>query len=183
MQKRWLLGISIFFSTMGMLAAADSTVSLVIDTHSSVMVIRGSAEGDIGLTDIAIGRYGVTRDKRRGDNMTPLGKYRVAWITDNSSFGTFIGIDYPNKRDAQRGFRKGVINERERRAILRAHRQGKVPSQKTALGGYLGIHGVGEGDPEVHRLYNWTRGCVAVTNEQLSQILSLISVGTPVEIR
>lgn len=168
---------------LGLSALAESPVALLVDTRSAVMVLHGTAMKNIGLTEVAIGRYGVTRDKRRGDNMTPLGRYRVAWIRKDGSFGTFIGIDYPSPSDAERGFRTGVINERERRDILRAHRSGKIPPQDTPLGGYLGIHGLGDGDPDVHRLYNWTRGCIAITNEQMNQVLPLITIGTPVVIR
>ncbi len=183
MRKPWLYLVTMLLSAPGCASAADAPVSLVIDSLSGVMVVRGGPYGNVELTDIAVGRYGVTRDKRRGDNMTPLGKYRVAWITHQSEFGTFVGIDYPSPRDAERGLRTGVIGEREYRAILRAHRAGEVPPQNTALGGYLGIHGLGDGDLDIHRRYNWTRGCVAVTNEQMDRILGLIGVGTPVEIR
>jgi lipoprotein-anchoring transpeptidase ErfK/SrfK len=60
---------------------------------------------------------------------------------------------------------------------------GKTPPQHTPLGGYIGIHGVGSGDPEVHRAYNWTNGCVALTNAQIDILAEWARAGTPVEIR
>jgi hypothetical protein len=34
-----------------------------------------------------------------------------------------------------------------------------------------------------HRLFDWTLGCIAVTDEEIDEVWSLVSVGTPVEIR
>jgi len=34
-----------------------------------------------------------------------------------------------------------------------------------------------------HRLYDWTLGCVAVTDPEIDEIWNLVPVGTPVEIR
>ncbi len=34
------------------------------------------------------------------------------------------------------------------------------------------MHGIGEGDPEVHAAYDWTQGRIALTNNQSDQLLS-----------
>ena len=47
----------------------------------------------------------------------------------------------------------------------------------------IGIHGIGNGDIEVHKEYNWTNGCVALTNEEIDELVKWINIGTPVEIR
>ena len=49
--------------------------------------------------------------------------------------------------------------------------------------GNIGIHGVGSGDLDVHREYNWTNGCVALTNAQIDILAQWAHIGTPVEIR
>ena len=50
----------------------------------------------------------------------------------------------------------------------------------TTLGGLIGIHGIGKGDPRVHRDFNWTFGCVALTNEQIDQLRPWVRLGTRV---
>ena len=48
------------------------------------------------------------------------------------------------------------------------------------------IHGLPNGMGWIgsaHRLYDWTLGCVAVTNPEIEEIWNLVPVGTPVEIR
>jgi len=34
-----------------------------------------------------------------------------------------------------------------------------------------------------HRLYDWTLGCIAVTDSEIEEIWKLVPAGTPVEIR
>jgi L,D-peptidoglycan transpeptidase YkuD (ErfK/YbiS/YcfS/YnhG family) len=48
------------------------------------------------------------------------------------------------------------------------------------------IHGLGAkfGWPgAAHRDYDWTEGCVAVTNEEIDEVWPIVARGTPVEIR
>lgn len=35
----------------------------------------------------------------------------------------------------------------------------------------------------LHRQYNWTEGCIAVTDSEIEEIWKLVPVGTPIEIR
>jgi len=51
------------------------------------------------------------------------------------------------------------------------------------LGGGIGIHGIGRGDLDIHRQYNWTNGCVALDNDQITDLARWIGVGTRVVIR
>jgi L,D-peptidoglycan transpeptidase YkuD (ErfK/YbiS/YcfS/YnhG family) len=62
------------------------------------------------------------------------------------------------------------------------HHYGQPP-QNTILGGAIGIHGIGNGDPEIHKRFHWTEGCVAVTNEQIERLAELVDIGTRVVIR
>ena len=84
---------------------------------------------------------------------------------------------------ADRALVDGRIDEAQWQAIRRADQAGEVPSQNTPLGGMIGIHGIGDGDRGVHRDFNWTNGCVALTNEEIDELLRWVKIGTPVEIR
>jgi len=94
-----------------------------------------------------------------------------------------LGLTYPDQPTADRALQDGRISEAQWQDIRRAHEAGKTPSQHTPLGGYIGIHGLGRGDMDVHQQYNWTNGCVALTNKQIDQLLKWVRIGTPVEIR
>ena len=120
---------------------------------------------------------------RRGDETTPLGVFHVAWIDRHSHFGTFYGLDYPSASIARRAYAEGVISQAERDAIIKALRQHRTPPQNTPLGGRLGIHGIGRGDPAIQQSINWTDGCVALNNQQILQLSRWVRVGTRVVIR
>lgn len=68
-------------------------------------------------------------------------------------------------------------------AILAAAKEGEMPPQDTILGGAIGIHGIGRGSLKIHRIINWTDGCVALTNEQLRDFSRHAEVGMRVTIR
>jgi murein L,D-transpeptidase YafK len=72
-------------------------------------------------------------------------------------------VSYPNAEDRERAAQLGV-----------------------QPGGAIMIHGLPNGMGKLgaaHRLYDWTLGCIAVTDEEIDEIWSLVPVRTPVEIR
>jgi L,D-peptidoglycan transpeptidase YkuD (ErfK/YbiS/YcfS/YnhG family) len=42
---------------------------------------------------------------------------------------------------------------------------------------------VGKGSLAIHRVANWTGGCVAVENGQIQRLTGIVRIGTVVEIR
>jgi murein L,D-transpeptidase YafK len=158
-------------------------IRIVIDTKALTLQVLQDEREILAFSDIAIGRYGTSTDRRRGDNQTPLGHFSIAWITDNTSFYRFFGFRYPSKEYAERAFKAGHLDKKTWDQIRRALAAGRLPPQDTILGGNLGIHGIGKGDINVHKQYNWTNGCIALTNEQIDRLTVWIKIGTPVEIR
>jgi Uncharacterized protein conserved in bacteria len=51
-----------------------------------------------------------------------------------------------------------------------------MPPQKTALGGEIYIHGSGSAS-------DWTRGCIALEDEEMKELFDAVPVGAPVEIK
>lgn len=158
-------------------------IRIVVDTKASTLQVLQDDRAVLVLSDIAIGRYGTSLDRRMGDNTTPLGHFKIAWITDNTSFHRFFGFNFPTKEYADRAFRSGQLDQKTRNKIHKALAAGRLPPQNTILGGSLGIHGIGNGDINVHKQYNWTNGCVALTNDQIDLLTVWVRIGTPVEIR
>jgi murein L,D-transpeptidase YafK len=156
---------------------------IVIDSESDRLTIYRKNLPAIEFKNIAFGAAGVREKVRSGDDITPRGNYTIGWVKYPSKFSIFIGLTYPSIADAERGYRRGVINVATFERIRGAHAQGRVPPQDTPLGGFIGIHGVGKGSIEIHRLANWTAGCIAVENEQIELLSRLVKPGTQVEIR
>jgi len=164
-------------------AEAKDPVWLLVETDiGKLSVMRGNRPVDV-FKNIAVGQKGTTKEKLRGDRKTPLGKYRIGWINSKSRYYRFFGFNYPSIDDAKRGYYAGIITSQTFRALLRAAYKNLRPGQNTPLGGQLGIHGLGKGDTALHRKYNWTRGCVALTNQQVERLSRWIEVGTMVEVR
>ena len=102
-------------------------------------------------------------DKRReGDGKTPEGWYRTSdkpW----SSFAAAIAVHYPNVADAHDAHRGGLISRRVRDEIVTAHDRGRIPPQRTTMGGEILIHGGGS-------TRDWTLGCVALDDDDLNTL-------------
>ena len=135
---------------------------------------------------ISHGRGGKGTKIRAGDNKTPIGTYRVVKFKSNSKFHFFIQLNYPNPLDAWRGYRNEIISADEFKRINLAYKRNSLPPQDTGLGGYIGIHGIGQTTAEkseIHEAHNWTEGCIAVTNEEINELRKYIFLGTKVVIR
>ena len=115
----------------------------------------------------------------RGDGRTPVGNYYVSDKRANSPFHRFLGISYPNIDDAERGFAEHLISADQWADILFANLQHEPPPAHTALGGRVGIHGLGGRRAEG---IDWTAGCIAVTDEDIDYLFRVVPVGAPVKI-
>jgi murein L,D-transpeptidase YafK len=112
---------------------------------------------------VALGRGGLAPKEREGDGRTPEGHYIIDSRTAESHYHKALHVSYPNAEDRKRAAKLGV-----------------------APGGAIMIHGLPNGMGWVgaaHRLYDWTLGCIAVTDEEIDEIWDLVPIGTPVEIR
>jgi lipoprotein-anchoring transpeptidase ErfK/SrfK len=98
-----------------------------------------------------------------GDGATPEGRYRVVQEKRRGAtiYYKALLLDYPNALD--------------RREFSAARRAGQI-SRRSSIGGLIEIHGEGG------RGQDWTKGCVALTNRDMDELLRLVGNGTPVTI-
>jgi murein L,D-transpeptidase YafK len=160
----------------------DELWVLVDDREASLTVYRGSAILE-RFAPISLGRGGARAERRRGDNATPLGEFRVNRFNRESDWHIFIGIDYPTATHARMALESGVYSQQDYDDFFAYYRRHGYPPQDTVLGGFIGLHGVGKGDQDIHRRFHWTQGCVAMTDEQVERLDGLIGIGTRVVIR
>ena len=161
---------------------SDELWVLIDDKEATLSVFRGNALLE-RFVPISLGRAGAKTQRVRGDNVTPMGEFRVNRFNYESQWRTFIGIDYPTPAHARMALEKGIYSQTDYDDYFDYYRRYGPPPQNTALGGAIGIHGLGSADPDIHGRYHWTQGCVAVTNEQIDRLASLVGVGTRVVIR
>jgi murein L,D-transpeptidase YafK len=156
-----------------LLATGQATAAetwLLIDTGERVLQVMDGEQAVRRFDNIAIGRGGAASRRARGDTQTPLGTFRISSIRKETRYHRFFGISFPALDDARRAQAAGQISEADLAAIRRAHELGQEPPSSTPLGGNIGIHGLGEGDPRIHADFNWTDGCIALSNEQIDEL-------------
>ncbi|MBK9164302.1 MAG: L,D-transpeptidase [Acidobacteria bacterium] len=135
-------------------------------------------DGELLIAEFGIG-LGLAPDGDKaieGDGRTPEGDFYVFTKNPESRFFLSLGISYPSREDAERGFAEGLISEEEHRAIADATDEKRMPPQKTKLGGEIYIHGGGEKS-------DWTEGCIALKNNEMQALFDAIPIGTPVTIK
>jgi tetratricopeptide (TPR) repeat protein len=122
------------------------------------------SKGEILKTyKIALGGNPIGPKERQGDNKTPEGTYIIDSRNKDSRYHLSLRISYPNEKDKKRAKELGF-----------------------SPGGDIMIHGIKNGFSWVgdfHTEIDWTKGCIAVTDEEIEEIARLAPNGTIVEIR
>jgi murein L,D-transpeptidase YafK len=124
-----------------------------VDIYDGGRLVR-SYRADMG--------YRSVNDKlRSGDAATPEGRYRVTAKKPGSTYYKALALNYPNDED--------------RAEFARQRRLGRIP-RGASMGGLIEIHGDGG------RGKDWTKGCVALANDDMDDLFRRAGVGTPVTI-
>lgn len=107
---------------------------------------------------IRLGNAPVGAKHFQGDGKTPEGSYRIDRRNVRSQYFRSLGVSYPNRSDR-----------------ARAARRGKSP------GGDIFVHGQPNG---LNRTldYDWTAGCIALSNEHMAELWAAIPIGCPIRI-
>ncbi len=161
-------------------SAACERVERIVVRRAERELVATCAGGGERRIAVALAR-GTGPKRQSGDQSLPEGDYQIAGPVRPSRFHRFLPIDYPTPADADRALAEGRLSLEDREAIVRAHEQGRLPPQETALGGHLGFHGEGErwrGDLDL----DWTEGCVAMSDSEIEWLGDRAPPGTPVRI-
>ena len=111
---------------------------------------------------IALGKQPKGHKTTEGDQRTPEGLYFLDFILEDSKYYRSIHISYPNAQDL----------ENARRFNLNP-------------GGNIKIHGLKNGETKSAayiQSFDWTNGCIALTNQEMDEFIELVEPGTPIEI-
>ena len=139
----------------------NGTYAVIIDksAHKTYLVGNGHI---IRTYKCDLGRNPGHQKMLSGDGATPEGRYQITQVRHRGSkYYKALPINYPNDEDRAR--------------FERNKKQGFL-SRRARIGGYIEIHGSGG------RNEDWTEGCVALSNDQMDEIMKYTTVGTPVTI-
>lgn len=160
------LAAAVMLATAGFVATAAAAVpkadKIVVVKHEQRLYLMRDGEV-LKSYRVALGRHPRGTKLYEGDGRTPEGRYVLDARNPDSRFYRAFHVSYPNAAD------------RERAREL----------HQTA-GGLIMIHGLPLERPNWgadHWMYNWTTGCIAVTDREMDEIWDSVDVGTPIEIR
>lgn len=143
------------------LPAATQITAIAVDKKAHSLTLMDGAKV-VRVYRISIGRGGLAPKQREGDHLTPEGAYQLDKRNPKSWFHFALHISYPNPGDIERASGLGVSPG----SMIELH----------GLPRYLGFIG------SLHRLIDWTDGCVAVTDPEIDDIGRVVHDGTPITI-
>ncbi|WP_028865633.1 L,D-transpeptidase family protein [Psychromonas aquimarina] len=111
---------------------------------------------------VAFGANPKGHKQQEGDEKTPQGTYVLDYKKENSSFYRAMHISYPNRQDLENAKANGV-----------------------SAGGFIMIHGQRNWlswFSAITQQFNWTNGCIALTNSEMDEFMELVNVGTKIQI-
>lgn len=112
---------------------------------------------------VALGRNPVGDKEQIGDNRTPEGVFRIEGRNPNSKYHLSLRISYPDSIHRMRAIRRGF----EPGGDIMIH---GLPDEQSSLG-------------PAHRDFDWTNGCIAVTNTEIEELWKVVHDGTPIQIK
>ncbi|WP_263409198.1 L,D-transpeptidase family protein [Terriglobus tenax] len=129
-------------------------------SHTLYLLSKGTV---LKSYQVALGRGGLAPKRKRDDNLVPEGIYSLTGRNEYSAFHRSLRIGYPTP-----------VQNAEARAA------GVDPGSDVMLHGICnGLGWLGR----VHRTVDWTRGCIAVTDDEIEEIWRAVPNGTPIDIR
>ncbi|WP_444931263.1 murein L,D-transpeptidase family protein [Microbulbifer sp. SSSA002] len=153
--------LTILLLTFASAANANITLVQVIKSENLMRLLDGSKI--VRSYHVALGGQPQGHKQQEGDERTPEGLYTLDYKKEDSSYYRAMHISYPNAEDRSRAEARGV-----------------------SPGGFIMVHGqrnrLGWLAPLSQR-FNWTDGCIALTNDEMDEFMSLVQTGTPIEIR
>ena len=142
---------------------AEETVDSVLVDKSEEKLFLLSGDTIVAEYSVAFGGDPKGHKQKEGDEKTPEGHYILDYKKSDSSFYKAIHISYPNEADKNAAAALGV----DPGGLIMIH------GQRNGLGWLAWIT----------QLFNWTDGCVGVTNSDMDEIWDAVAENTPIEIR
>jgi murein L,D-transpeptidase YafK len=134
---------------------------LVVKSESRLYLLKGGEE--LASFRVAFGGNPKGHKQQGGDGRTPEGRYVLDYKNAGSAYYKSIHVSYPNIKDRESAKKRDV-----------------------SPGGDIMIHGQknrwGWLSPIAQR-FNWTDGCIALTNKEMDVVWKAVKVGTPIEIK
>jgi murein L,D-transpeptidase YafK len=120
------------------------------------------------------------------DFATPVGTYQICSIEKSDNYYLKFRLNYPNINDITEALRKNMITQKDFDELKFEFYYEECPTLDTPLGNDVSIHGIGEYNVIFKNLpfvYNWTDGSIALSNEDIDELSTVVKKGTKVVIK
>lgn len=141
---------------------ADIKADKVVVEKSGKTLSLYQGERLLKTFSVVFGANPIGHKQQEGDKRTPEGNYILDFKKIDSAFYKAIHISYPNTQDIENAKRSGV-----------------------SAGGAIMIHGQKNyfgWASFLTQFFNWTNGCIALSNGDMEFVWSTVDEGTPIEI-
>ena len=161
MARRSVALAILFYAAAMSTAWAEKADRVVVKKSESRLYLEHGGK-PFASFKVTFGAEPTGHKQQEGDERTPEGRYVLDSKNANSAYYKAIHISYPSAQDIAAAKAKGV----EPGGLIMVH------GQKNGFGWLAPIA----------QWFNWTDGCVAVSNKDMDAIWKAVDVGTPIEI-
>lgn len=154
-------GLALLLLAAPALALEKADFVLVDKSDQRLYLYRG--ERLLAALPVVFGGNPQGHKQQEGDQRTPEGRYVLDYKKADSGYYRAIHISYPNAADVASAQARGV-----------------------APGGLIMLYGQRNGwgwAAFLTQRFNWTNGCVALSDADMEQVWQSVDVGTPIELR
>jgi murein L,D-transpeptidase YafK len=162
LSKRQILTLPIAWLLFVGQSRAQTAAKLVVWKSERRMVAYDAAGRALQTFHIALGPSPKGHKSEEGDGRTPEGLYKISGRNKASGYHLSLRVSYPKTADRAQAKARGV-----------------------SPGGDIFIHGQPNGTlPGKFKIpYDWTAGCIAISNAEIEALWEMVANGTPIDIK
>ena len=160
--EKIIAAVFIFLLYAGAVHSEQTADLILVEKSKSRLYLMHDGEAFASF-HVAFGANPKGHKQQQGDERTPEGRYVLNYKNAGSSFYKSIHISYPNAKDRAAARKRGVDP-----------------------GGDIMIHGQKNGYGGLSVLvqrFNWTNGCIALSDRDMDTVWNAVKPGTPIEIK
>ena len=147
-----------FLITFNIFATNEIDLIIISKNERNISVFQKGKK--LKSFDISLGFEPTGKKVKKGDGKTPEGFYFVEQKLSSSSFYLALKVSYPNSWDIRRALK------------LDYHPGGQIMIHGLPNKGY---------DAKFHNAsFDWTEGCIAISNKEILYLWNRTKLGTPI---
>ena len=177
--KTLLLTLAMSITATNAFAKSDVKFIRVLKSERRLELV-GRDNQVLKVYRVMLGKNPIGKKLKEGDNKTPEGTYELDLRNPNSEFYKALHISYPNSAEKFKARFKGVDPGGD--IMLHGY-----PNDFKEMTSWLEKVGLGNASDEFIRAslpnFDWTSGCIAVTNEEIDEIYARVDIPTTIVIQ